>query len=841
MCSSTVGPGDPSTYWNAARILYKPLYAYEELLAAFFGDAPGNQASMLSACERLTGLITRGEVTRLQPIGESVRLRCRASYTRARPAEPTEFYISALSSEQSWVAWLGWLLRGLGYRVVAEEPGANAGKPAHAEVAGLMRAADRTIAVVSAAYEASMLGRLVLQAHSALDPARSGQLIPLQVDEAPFGSLFQQSHPVAVTGKDELEAVAAVLRALGANQTAEQALILASAGGERIRYPRAAPAVWRVPNRMVNFTGREETLDRLRRQLGSGTSLTAVLPHAVYGLGGVGKSALALEYAYRNQHDYDVVWWIRYEQPNIANEDLAALGEALGIQTESIAAPADATREALRVGRPYARWLLIFDNAADPEVVRPLLPDSKTGHVLVTSRNPAWGATGAEALEVDPFRRQESVAHLTRRVTNLSEAEADQVAEAVGDLPLAVELAATWLAESGMEVSDYVEQLRAEQSPILDVPVVATWQIAIEKIREAQPAAVRMLQLLSFFGPEPVALDLIYSDAMLEALLPHDPRLRHNKIMIGRYVQELGRYSLVKVFRGEPIGIQVHRLIQQVVRGDITDEAEKLELRGQVHEILAKARPAHGDVDNPWLWPHYANIWPHLMPSRAVTGHGEIRQLYVDRVRFLRIRGEPQAAFDLARATIDRWTAEPSIGPDDARTLSMGFELACAQRALGHIAESLALDTDILERQLAHAEIGPEHIASLMTAGGLGADYRANGRFREALELDQHTYTSLVKLFGDDHPRTLVAANNLAASLRFAGRPFRAWKHDERTYSESLKVLGPTHPFTFSCAINYARDLRDCGDHTYLRSRSRCAASTRRGTSPTAIPMCWCA
>ena len=821
-----VEQGDPNTYWNAARIPYKPLYAYEELLAVF-GDAPGNQASMLSACERLAGLITQGQITRLTPMNESVRLRNKEGYTRARPAEPTDIYINALSSDQSWVAWLGWLLRGLGYGVVTEEPGANAGKPAHAEVPALMRAADRTIAVVSAAYQASTLGGAVWDAHKELDPARSGRLIPIQVDEAALGPLFRQSHPVDVAGKDELDAVTALLRALGTNQNAEQALAKAAAGGARVRYPRAAPAVWRVPNRMVSFTGREEALDRLRRQLGSGASFTAVLPQAVYGLGGVGKSALALEYAYRNQHDYDVVWWIRAEQPDIANEDLAQLGKALGIPPESTSAPADATREALRTGRPYARWLLIFDNADDPEVVRPLLPDTKTGHVLVTSRNPAW-ASGAEALEVDTFQRRESIAHLTRRVDNLAEAEADQVAEVVGDLPLAVEIAAAWLAASGMGVPEYVEQLRTGQSPILDAPVVATWQIAIDKILTTQPAAVRLLQLFSFFGPEPIALDLVYSDAMIEALLPLDHRLRNNKMMIGRYVQELGRYSLVKVFRGELSGIQVHRLIQQVVREDITDEAERLKLRGQVHTVLAKARPAQGDVDNPQLWPDYANIWPHLAPSRAITGSGEVRQLYVDRARFLRTRGEHQAALEQAQECVNRWTAEPSIGPNDARTLSMAFELACAQRALGHVAESLALDADVLARQLAHEDIGPDHIASLMTAGGLSADYRANGRFQEALELDERTYRSFVELFGNDHPRTLAAANNLAVSLRFVGRPFQALEHDERTYAERLKVLGSTHPFTFSSAINLARDQRDCGDRSnYLELLAKTYAECR--------------
>lgn len=820
--------GEPDGYWNAARIPYKPLYAYEELLAVF-GDAPGNQASMLAACERLTGLITGGEVTRLPPINEAHRLQHKESFTRARPVAPTDIYISALSGDQSWVAWLGWLLRGLGYGVVAEEPGASAGKPAHAEVTRLMRAADRTIAVVSAAYQASSLGRAVWEAHTELDPARSGRLIPLQVDETPLGSLFRQSHPVDVAGRDEPDTVAALLRALGASPNAEQALAkAAAAGGGRVRYPRATPAVWSVPNRMVNFTGRDEALEQLRRQLGSGASLAAVLPQGIYGLGGVGKSALALEYAYRNQHDYDVVWWVRAEQPNIANEDLAQLGKALGLPTENMAAPADATRAALKAGKPYGRWLLIFDNADDPKAVSPLLPDTQTGHVLVTSRNPAW-TTRAEALEVDPFQRAESVTHLTRRVKGLPEREADVVAEAVGDLPLAVDMAAAWLAESGMEVADYVERLRTEGSPLLtEAPVVATWRVAIERIRRVQPAAVRLLQLFSFFGPEPIALDLVYGDAMIEALQPLDPKLRNNKMMIGRYVQDLGRYSLVKVFRGDLSGVQVHRLIQQVVRQDITDEAEREQLRAQVHTVLAAARPPQGDVDSPELWAQYAKIWPHLGPSQAVMGNGEVRQLYVDRARYLRTRGELRAALVLAQETLDKWTAEPSIGAEDARTLSMQFELACSQRALGNVEKSLEIDLDTLRRQLAHPEIGPDDIATLMTAGGLGGDYREIGRFQDAFELDLRTYQSFVDLFGTDHPRTLAAENNLAVSLRFVGLPFQALEHDRTAYEERLKVLPPRHPFTFSSALNYARDLRDCGDRSnYLELLERSYAECR--------------
>jgi len=816
-----IEPRDPDRYWSEARIPYKALYAYEELLAVFEDD-PGDPGSVLAACKRLTGLITNGTVTGMQPISEAVRARHREAYRRSRPVQPSDVYISGLPSDANWVAWLGWLLRGLGYEVAAEEPEANAGRPLEAEVADRMQAAAFTVAVVSGAYQASSVARAVWNYDYGRSSTQSGRLIPVRVDEAELGDLFRQRHVVSVAALDETAAVAAILRAFSSQLTVEQALAKAADAGERVRYPLSKPAVWRVPNRLAAFTGRDEELVKLRRQLGTGTA-TAVLPQALFGLGGVGKTALVLEYAHRAQYDYDVVWWIRAEQRNIANEDLAHLGEALGLRSaDNINAAAEAAREALAAGVPSTRWLLIFDNAEDPSTVKPLIPRRGTGHVLITSRNSAWKREGSfGSLEVDVFSREESVEHLMRRVSGLTEEDARAVAETLGDLPLAIELAAAWLDETGMSVESYIERLRTELSRTLEAgrapnyegSVVATWRVAIAEIRRNLPAAARLLQLLAYFGPEPIALDLVYSDAMIEALLPVESRLRDNKMMIGRYIQELGRYALAKVYRGDLNALQVHRLIQQVVREEIAED-EEMTLRRQVHAILAWARPTQGDVDNPANWDWYGQIWPHVFPSNAIAGNGEVRQLYVDRVRYLRFRGELKQAIALARETIATWNGNPSIGPDDPRNLSMGFELAVALRFNGETREALEIDEDVYRRQLAHPDIGEDHIATLMTAGGLAGDYRALGRFQEALELDRRTYDSFVGLFGNDHPRTLVAANNYAVSLRAVGRCFEALEVDERTLAERLRVLGESHPFSFFSAINLARDLRDCGDRT---------------------------
>ena len=171
------------------------------------------------------------------------------------------------------------------------------------------------------------------------------------------------------------------------------------------------PQIWNVPNRNADFTGRDVILDRLHDELtGDGTAV--VLARAVYGLGGVGKTQVALEYAHRFKADYHLIWWIDAEQPLEITLALAELAGRLGLQiSDNAAEAAAAALEQLR--RDVAgRWLLIFDNAEDPEDLAPFLPTG-SGHILITSRNQAW-TRHAEPVELDVFSRQESLAHLTQ-------------------------------------------------------------------------------------------------------------------------------------------------------------------------------------------------------------------------------------------------------------------------------------------------------------------------------------------------------------------------------------------------------------------------------------------
>src|ERR1700761_3521854 len=218
------------------------------------------------------------------------------------------------------------------------------------------------------------------------------------------------------------------------------------------------PQVWgRIPGQNHNFTGRKRLLEQLHD--GMAASKETVVLHALHGLGGVGKTQIAIEYAWRYRDEYDLVWWISADQPVLLRSSLAALAPDLGVPSATaigIEARATAVVAARQNGQPYRKWLLIFDNANQKADLGDLLPTG-TGHVLVTSRSDEWQA---KKIAVDVFNRDESVEFLKKRIPRkISTADADRLADKLGDLPLALEQAGALQAETRMSVEEYLRRL----------------------------------------------------------------------------------------------------------------------------------------------------------------------------------------------------------------------------------------------------------------------------------------------------------------------------------------------------------------------------------------------
>jgi hypothetical protein len=320
------------------------------------------------------------------------------------------------------------------------------------------------------------------------------------------------------------------------------------------RTPGPGQALLGLPPRMGGFTGRQEALEDIRSMLMRGNRTS---PVAIQGLSGIGKTQLAIEYAYLHADDYDLLWWVPCH-------DRAAAAEALG---ELAARSGDASGslfETLRLGQLGQRWLLIFDDASDPDEVRDLLPPAE-GHTLITTRNARWEASAdVHALEV--LARADSVEFLRRRLRWLGEADAQRLAEAVGDLPLLLEHA----VEAGLPVTDYLERLARDPLGLLATrpsgyPVTAAraWTDALNQVRADSEDAWDLLCCLSFFGTESVSRRYLDDARNVTGISVHE--LLSDPLRLNVAIRALGYRGLLRVHHGTT-ALQVHRITQYVVR-----------------------------------------------------------------------------------------------------------------------------------------------------------------------------------------------------------------------------------------------------------------------------------
>jgi tetratricopeptide (TPR) repeat protein len=542
----------------------------------------------------------------------------------------------------------------------------------------------------------------------------------------------------------------------------------------------AVPVVWGdIPPRNKNFTGREAILERLRRSASS--KVTAVLPsedavpkpkrteesapRALRGMGGVGKTAVAIEYAHRFRSDYDVVWWIPSEQPSLVPASLAQLARRLGLEeavSAGIEGAATAALDALRQGKPYSRWLLIFDNADRPDDFRDSIPSgSGPGEVLITSRNPAWQAQ-ADTVQVDVFSRDESKDFLRKRAGVKPEADdTNLLADKLGDLPLALEQAGAMLFETGMPVGEYVGLLDKQILRIMgeggsgEYPrsMTAAWRLSVDKVEKQQPEALELLRCCAYFGPEPIPRDVFHSGARASGTSVSE--LMADPILLAGAIRVLGRFALVNISEGT---ITVHRLIQALLRGELDDE-EKERYRHDVHMILAAA--ASTDPADDRQWPRYRELLPHVTSGATELARCKdprVRAFVLDMMRYLYLSGDSTSFEQLARAFIDRWSRES--GADDPSVLMAQRHYGDVLKQLGRYKEAYELDAASLK--IANEKLGERDRLTLAVRSGLGGDLRARGDFAEALTLDEESRTLHEAVFGEDDPQTLRIINNLA-------------------------------------------------------------------------------
>lgn len=596
-------------------------------------------------------------------------------------------------------------------------------------------------------------------------------------------------------------------------------------------------AVWsqEIPARNPHFTGRAGELTELARRLAQGSvGLLSQPAQAIFGLGGVGKTEIATEFAHRHAGEYQIVWWVRAEHEDRIRDSFVRLGRRLnlaqtdGQRDKSIWAVMDALRNG-----PYRRWLLIFDNAADPAIIHKYLPSGPPGgHVIITSREQQWRRhTRAEGIEITEFELEETISFLRKRVPALAAVqpsgvpldltvdrarhdEAARLALALGNLPIAADHAAAYLVETGTNVDMYLKMFNENplellsQAVDIDYPqvVATTWSISTRRLGVD---ATELFNLCAFFSPEPIAEELFLAGGED----PQMPRsLREVLIDPRRFrqaVRRLHRYSLAKI-DGKRNVLTVHRVVQAVTRGQV--EVERPEASGEyrtaAHILLAASDPRNPDRENNDA--QYDRSVQHLRPSGAIeTDNRALRRLIINQVRRLHLRGGHEEGLRLGEEALAVWRRK--LGANDEQVLHLAVEVGIAMRLAGRAEEARELNRQTLE--LLRKEYGEDNETTLICANSYGGDLRAVGRFQEALELDLRLLPLFEQVFLADHDRTLNVRNNLGADYRRLGKFREALAQDQLTYSARERILGRSDLRTLASKDAVSFDLRGCGQY----------------------------
>lgn len=530
------------------------------------------------------------------------------------------------------------------------------------------------------------------------------------------------------------------------------------------KVPIASPQIWNIPFfRNPNFTGRQELLNQLSKV--SSTANRSV--SAITGMAGVGKTQLAIEYAYQYRGQYRVVWWLRADESASLALDYASLAERLALPVK------DATEQHYKVEavklwlEQNSQWLLIFDNAKDNSLIRSYLPQGHKGHMLITSRNPSWGNL-ARPITVPLLTRSESIEFLLQRTGSDDETSAIALAKALSYLPLAMEQAGAYVEETGRTLSYYLDLFQANRSVLLGrasetsehQSVAATWSLSLEELKRQSQASVDLMNLFAFFAPDNIPLNIIGEEAH-----PHHqtdiPESLSNVIgqplALDDAVLHLKKYSLVSIKEGN---VSIHRLVQTLVRDQLTDDDKQKYFKLAVG-LMSCAFPL--EIKDVNTWPRADTLVPHVSKvfEDASSLNVKWRQLatLLDRVGiYLSKRAEYEKAREMFESALGVVEAVSGLNSDDA--VAVLGNLGVALEDLGDLEKAQAVFEKALETTETNYGPGDPRVGT--PSHNLGSLLTRLGKLDEAKRLLERSFHITLNAENPDPENLILRANALA-------------------------------------------------------------------------------
>jgi tetratricopeptide (TPR) repeat protein len=626
-------------------------------------------------------------------------------------------------------------------------------------------------------------------------------------------------------------------------------------------FPGPSRSIWNVPYlRNDYFTGRQEILEQLHTRFKANNATALSQRHAMSGLGGIGKTQTAVEYAYRYHDEYQAVLWARAESHEALTSSFVEIAALLDLPQKDEQDQTITVQAVKRWLQDNKGWLLILDNADEPKVVREFLPTKFDGHILLTTRAQALGGL-AQRIEVDTFTPELGALFLLRRATlidsdgalELATPEdrevATKISEELGGLPLALDQAGAYIEETSCSLADYLDLYRTRRAEMLkerggltgDHPesVATTWSLSFQRVEEKNAAAADLLRLCAFLAPDATPEEIITAGA--EHLGPVLQATANDSMALNKAIAALGTYSLIRRDPAEKT-LSIHRLVQAVLRDAMADDETKLWAERTVLAV-SKACPSVEFETRP----QWEQFLPHALACADLVERGDL--MLVEAAFLLKQIGsylKDRARYTEAEPLYARALAirEQQLGSDHPNTATILNNLAglyCNQgkyeqaeplyiRALAITEQQLGSDhpdtastlnnlAELYRNQgkyeqaeplflrafkISEQQLGIEHLKTAISLSNLAVLYYTQGKYEQAEPLFLHAFEIYGQQLGLEHPDMASTLNNLAVLYGNQGKYEQAEPLFLHAFKISEQQLGPDHPDTASTLNNLA-------------------------------------
>lgn len=573
--------------------------------------------------------------------------------------------------------------------------------------------------------------------------------------------------------------------------------------------------IWHVPfERNPYFRGRDAELEWLHKALVADGSI-AITQHALSGLGGIGKTQIAVEYAYRYAHLYTAVLWVRADSHQLLASDFISLTSSLNLKEKMATNPSQAIGAVKHWLQTQSSWLLIFDNVEDIDSLTEFLPTRRSGSVLITTRIDL-GKRHIRKLNVKKLHHEESLSFLFLRaklieqesqLKNVAAAEysaAQQLCVLLDGLPLALEQAAAYIEKNQCSVVEYLslfQQYRsfllAWQSEDKEYPysVSTTWSLSFQKIEKENPVAADLLRVCAFLHPDAIPEEFFWEGAAFLG-----PRLQTlTAFDFNAAMSPLFSFSLVKRDK-ETKSLLIHRLVQLVQQEQMGEDAARkwiARIVCAINALFPNSEFAH--------WPRCERYLPHaLAVATLIEQKGIAVPESVDLLNrvgsYLKERSRYLEAVSILKIALV--TSEQLFGPQHLRTADVLCNLAATYRELTRYDEARPL----YERTLAIRKqyLGMYHQDTAKTLMELGDFHMEQSVYSLAATYYKQAQNIYEQTLGAEHPETLSNLNLLAGLYHREGRLEDAEKLWCRVLAARMRILGTAHPDTARVLQNLA-------------------------------------